>query len=262
MISIARAGIPVGQERVASSAHRPRSTPWLAHLWVFLCLLPCLARADYSSSSSVETPAGFTEDNGSASSALTVDSANFAQSFVRPELGTLGASASNSNAGYTSFSRTTFQDSWFCSACEVIFNPLPSGIVPLLSRLPPRRRLDGLRPPRRWNGSAVDRAPCKLRDRRSRDIRSQTAGERVRLQRRAARRRLVRYLCPVLPAERRLHGAGHRLRVVHRPCRQRPRPLLARFEPGSSAVPGLRRPVSSTRRRSRSASPAATARRR
>ena len=110
----------------------PRWKSWLAGMLPMLFLmLPCMAKADFSSNSAVETPAGFKQDNGFSSSTVSIDAQNFAQSFVQPMRDTLGASASNSNAGYTSFSRTTFRDSWVCSACELVLNPYPAGIVPL-----------------------------------------------------------------------------------------------------------------------------------
>ena len=111
----------------SSRSARPTWSRWLL---AALLAAPAMASAGWSSSSSVETPAGFVRDNGGASSAVTVDAENFARSFVRPDRASLGAGASNSNAGYTSFSRSSFDDAWSCVGLCGTF-PHGNGIVPL-----------------------------------------------------------------------------------------------------------------------------------
>jgi hypothetical protein len=98
-----------------------------------LAALPCAAGAGYSSTSSVQTPAGLVRDSGSTSSAVTVDEQNFARSFVSPQTATLGAAAANAYSGASagSFSRATFDDFWSCVGPCAIAAPLPGGIVPL-----------------------------------------------------------------------------------------------------------------------------------
>lgn len=107
------------------------SGAWARRLaFLALAALPGAAGAGYSSTSSVETPAGYVRDTGGASSAVDVDADNFARSFVAPQRGTLGAVASNSYSGLGSFSRSTFDDFWSCAGpCGVA--ALPGGIVPL-----------------------------------------------------------------------------------------------------------------------------------
>ena len=106
---------------------RPTLAPWLL---AALLAAPAAASAGFSSSSSVETPAGFVQDSGGASSAVTIDAENFARSFVRPDHASLGAGASNSHAGYSSFSRSSFDDAWSCVGPCGTF-PHGNGIVPL-----------------------------------------------------------------------------------------------------------------------------------
>ncbi|HEV7578513.1 MAG TPA: PEP-CTERM sorting domain-containing protein [Caldimonas sp.] len=100
---------------------------------MILAALPGAAGAAYSSSSSVGTPAGFVRDTGSTSSAVTVDAANYASSFVSPQTATLGAAAANAYSGSLSGSgsRSSYDDFWSCSAPCGIAAPLPNGVVPL-----------------------------------------------------------------------------------------------------------------------------------
>jgi hypothetical protein len=100
---------------------------------LILAALPCAAGATYSSSSSVQTPAGLVRDTGSTSSAVTVDEQNFASSYISPQTGTLGAVAANAYIGASagSFSRSSFDDFWSCAGPCGIAAPLPGGIVPL-----------------------------------------------------------------------------------------------------------------------------------
>ncbi|MEO8313004.1 MAG: PEP-CTERM sorting domain-containing protein [Caldimonas sp.] len=109
---------------------------WISGAWLrrlaFLALvaLPGVAGAGFSSSTSVQTPAGYVRDTGGSSSAVFVDADNFASSFVAPQLGTLGAAASNSFDGLSAGSRSNFDDFWSCAGpCGVA--ALPGGIVPL-----------------------------------------------------------------------------------------------------------------------------------
>jgi PEP-CTERM motif len=100
---------------------------------LILAALPCAAGAGYSSTSSVQTPAGFVRDTGSTSSAVTVDEQNYASSYISPQTGTLGAAAANTYSGPNadSFSRSTFDDFWSCVGPCGVAAPLPGGIVPL-----------------------------------------------------------------------------------------------------------------------------------
>ncbi len=92
--------------------------------------LPSAAGATLLSSSSVETANGTVSDSGSANSAVHVDGENLAQSFVQPQLGRMGAAASNSLFEGASSSRSSFDDSWVCSGhCGVV--GLPPAPIPL-----------------------------------------------------------------------------------------------------------------------------------
>ena len=91
------------------------------------------AHATTISTSSVQisnSPAGRFRDDGSSSSSVKVDGDNYAQSFVRPQLGQMGASVSSSVSDGNAFTRSTFDDSWSCTAPCASF-PNGSGIVPL-----------------------------------------------------------------------------------------------------------------------------------
>jgi hypothetical protein len=74
--------------------------------------LPSAASAGSSSTSSVGTPTDFVQDSGALGSAVSVDADQYARSPVLPQHGTLGAAASNSNADFGSFSRSSFDDTW------------------------------------------------------------------------------------------------------------------------------------------------------
>ncbi len=101
---------------------------------LLVCLLgPAPALATTISTSSVQMfagPGGYSQDSGGSSSGVHVDSGNYAQSFVHPQLSQMGAGVASSVWDGNAFTRSSFDDSWTCKAPCGSF-PLTNGIVPL-----------------------------------------------------------------------------------------------------------------------------------
>ena len=90
------------------------------------------AGATFESTSSVETASGTVTDSDLFSSSVFIDGENFAQSYVLPALGRMGAAASNSLYEGESRASSFYDDSWACiiNSCGAPGQPAP-GYVPL-----------------------------------------------------------------------------------------------------------------------------------